>query len=200
MELLEGTTLRGKLDAGPIPEKQAVGYALQIAKGLSAAHEKGIVHRDLKPENLFVSKDGHLKILDFGLAKQTEQDEDWREDEPAHGLDGHRGGRRDGDAGLHVAGAGEGLAGGPPLGPLLVRGRPVRDALGKKGVQEGHGRRNDVGNPGGRAAGAFRARPRTSHPRSIRSSSIAWRRIGRTGSSPRRTSRSLSRRRRERRR
>jgi serine/threonine protein kinase len=73
MELLEGETLRGKLDAGPIPQRQAVDYAMQIAKGLSAAHEKGIVHRDLKPENLFVSKDGHLKILDFGLAKRVEQ-------------------------------------------------------------------------------------------------------------------------------
>ena len=74
MELLEGMTLREKLEAGPIPPKQAVDFALQIAKGLSAAHEKGIVHRDLKPENLFVSKEGHLKILDFGLAKRTEQE------------------------------------------------------------------------------------------------------------------------------
>ncbi len=73
MELLEGETLRGKLDAGPIPQKQAVDYALQVAKGLSAAHEKGIVHRDLKPENLFVTKDDHLKILDFGLAKRIEK-------------------------------------------------------------------------------------------------------------------------------
>ena len=72
MELLEGETLRGKLDSGPIPQKQAVEYALQVAKGLSAAHEKGIVHRDLKPENVFVSKDGHVKILDFGLAKKIE--------------------------------------------------------------------------------------------------------------------------------
>ncbi len=72
MELLEGETLRGKLEAGPIHQKQAVDYALQIAKGLSAAHEKGIVHRDLKPENLFVGKDGHVKILDFGLAKREE--------------------------------------------------------------------------------------------------------------------------------
>ncbi len=73
MELLEGTTLRDKLDR-PIPPKQAADYALQIAKGLSAAHEKGIVHRDLKPENLFVTNDGRLKILDFGLAKRSERE------------------------------------------------------------------------------------------------------------------------------
>src|ERR1700737_1287793 len=72
MELLEGETLRGKLDAGPIAQKQAVDYALQVAKGLSAAHKKGVIHRDLKPENLFVTRDGHLKILDFGLAKKVE--------------------------------------------------------------------------------------------------------------------------------
>ena len=73
-ELLEGETLREKLDAGPIPRKQVLDYALQAAKGLAAAHEKGIVHRDLKPENLFISRDEHLKILDFGLAKKTEKD------------------------------------------------------------------------------------------------------------------------------
>ncbi len=72
MELLEGETLRGKLDTGPIPQRQALDYALQIAKGLSAAHEKGVVHRDLKPENVFVMTDGHVKILDFGLVKRIE--------------------------------------------------------------------------------------------------------------------------------
>ncbi len=74
MELLEGETLRGKLDTGAIPQKQAMDYALQIAKGLSAAHEKGVIHRDLKPENLFVTRDGHVKILDFGLASRRPLD------------------------------------------------------------------------------------------------------------------------------
>jgi serine/threonine protein kinase len=71
-ELLEGETLRGKLDDGSIGQKQAVDCALPVVRGLSAAHEKGVVHRDLKPENLFVTKDGHVKILDFGLAKKVE--------------------------------------------------------------------------------------------------------------------------------
>ena len=71
-ELLEGDTLRAKLLAGPISQKQAIDYGLQIASGLSAAHDKGIIHRDLKPENVFVTKDGRVKILDFGLAKKVE--------------------------------------------------------------------------------------------------------------------------------
>jgi TolB-like protein/Flp pilus assembly protein TadD len=69
MELLEGETLRNLLASGPIPQTQAVDYALQVARGLAAAHDKRIIHRDLKPENLFVVKDGRVKILDFGLAK-----------------------------------------------------------------------------------------------------------------------------------
>ena len=71
-ELLEGQTLRGRIEAGALPARKALDYAIQIARGLAAAHEKGIVHRDLKPENLFVTRDGRVKILDFGLAKLVE--------------------------------------------------------------------------------------------------------------------------------
>ena len=71
MELLEGESLRSRLEAGPIPARKAIEYAAQAARGLAAAHEKGIVHRDLKPENLFLTKDGRVKVLDFGLAKLT---------------------------------------------------------------------------------------------------------------------------------
>jgi Tol biopolymer transport system component len=71
-ELLEGETLRARLAGGAIPVRKAIDYAIQTARGLAAAHEKGIVHRDLKPENLFVTNDGRVKILDFGLAKLTQ--------------------------------------------------------------------------------------------------------------------------------
>ena len=71
-ELLSGRTLREVLLAeGAVPERRAIDWAAQVARGLAAAHEKGILHRDLKPENLFVTADGHVKILDFGLAKRT---------------------------------------------------------------------------------------------------------------------------------
>ena len=71
MEYLEGETLRDRLRPGALPARKAIEYATQIARGLAAAHERGIIHRDLKPENVFVLRDGQVKILDFGLARQA---------------------------------------------------------------------------------------------------------------------------------
>src|ERR1700746_1596066 len=73
-ELLEGESLRKRLSGGALTVRKAIDYAVQMAQGLAAAHEKGIVHRDLKPENIFVTRDGRIKILDFGLAKLTQSE------------------------------------------------------------------------------------------------------------------------------
>ena len=77
-ELLEGQTLRMRLSEGPLPVRSAVDYSLQIVQGLIAAHERRIVHRDLKPENLFVTREGRIKILDFGVAKLQATTEEGR--------------------------------------------------------------------------------------------------------------------------
>jgi len=75
-ELLEGETLQKRIAGSPLSQRRAIDYALQIANGLAAAHEKGIIHRDLKPDNIFITNDGRVKILDFGLAKLTQPDSD----------------------------------------------------------------------------------------------------------------------------
>src|SRR5688500_11398181 len=74
MELLEGETLRERLAGGALPVRKAIEIALQIVHGLAAAHAKAIVHRDLKPDNVFIDPHGHVKILDFGLAKAVAVD------------------------------------------------------------------------------------------------------------------------------
>ena len=73
-EILEGETLLQRIGGRPLPVRKAVDYALQVASGLAAAHERGVIHRDIKPSNLFVTTDGRIKILDFGIAKSIRQD------------------------------------------------------------------------------------------------------------------------------
>ena len=85
-ELLEGETLRNRLNSGALPVRKAIDYAIQLAHGLAAAHEKGIVHRDLKPENIFLTTDERVKILDFGLAKLTQPAARSQEPAQAYGL------------------------------------------------------------------------------------------------------------------
>ena len=108
-ELLEGQTLRRRLEPGPLPARKVVDYGVQICRGLAAAHERGVVHRDLKPENLFLTAGGQVKILDFGLAKLSEPADRGRS---ARGADESTavtaGGPRSGDGRLHVPGAGRG--------------------------------------------------------------------------------------------
>ncbi len=153
-ELLEGETLRGRLSGGALSVRKATDYAIQTAKGLAAAHEKGIVHRDLKPENLFVTNDGRVKILDFGLAKLTQ-------------ADGATGPQTNLPT---AAGTEPGVVMGTLgyMSPEQVKGKPA-DArsdifsfgailyemlLGLARVPPGHGGRDDVGDPAGRAAGS----------------------------------------------
>jgi serine/threonine protein kinase/Tol biopolymer transport system component len=75
-ELLEGESLRSRLHAGALPARKAIDFARQTAEGLAAAHERNIVHRDVKPDNLFITKDGRIKILDFGIAKLARPGDD----------------------------------------------------------------------------------------------------------------------------
>src|SRR5438445_3515672 len=92
-ELLEGQNLREVLRQGAVPARKALDYSIQTARGLAAAHDIGIVHRDLKPENLFITKDGRLKILDFGLAKLTRSEGGGSDSTTAEAVPGTEAGR-----------------------------------------------------------------------------------------------------------
>ena len=109
-ELLVGETLRQQLRHGPMSLRKAIDLGVQIAHGLAAAHDKGIVHRDLKPENLFVTKEGRIKILDFGLAKLTQPQADKEESAPTQAYETDPGSRM-GTAGY--------------MSPEMVRGKVV---------------------------------------------------------------------------
>jgi len=115
-ELLQGETLRERLAKGPVPLAKALDWAAQMAQGLAAAHERGIVHRDLKPENIFIGRDGHVKLLDFGIAKLIEA----AQEAAPHGLL---------DQTLTPSGGstGTGMVLGTPgyMSPEQVRGDPV---------------------------------------------------------------------------
>ena len=139
-ELLDGETVRARLRNGALPMRQAIDYTIQIARGLAAAHARGIVHRDLKPENLFLTRDGRLKILDFGVAKLIDApraDAATTDRRPFH-----RCRRRRRDGRLHGAGAGAGRADRPSRRHLRARRGAARDAIGRPGVPARHDSRN----------------------------------------------------------
>ena len=133
-ELLEGETLRERLKRGALPVRKVVDYGIQIAKGLAAAHEKGIVHRDLKPENLFLTKDGHAKILDFGLARLTQPKESELA-QSSHEVQ-TMAGMLMGSMGYMSPEQVRGHVGGPQIRYLHVHSRALRDADRTAGFSE----------------------------------------------------------------
>ena len=153
MELLEGETLRERLGGGALPPRKTLQIGAAIADGLAAAHDKGIVHRDLKPENIFITADGRVKILDFGLARQIEPGATSDSETEAHDAGQDRAWYGHGDCRIHVAGAGARPHRRSPQRHLLARVRALRDGGRSASVPPRDHGRDDDGNPPGRSAG-----------------------------------------------
>jgi serine/threonine protein kinase len=153
-ELLEGETLRAQLKRGCLAVRKAIDYGVQTARGLAAAHEKGIVHRDPKPENLFVTKDGRVKILDFGLAKLTQRHASSDPGAPTFGVDTEVGAIM-GTVGYMAPEQVRGEA-ADHRADIFAFGAILCEILaGKRSVSEADVARDDDGNPQRRPAGDF---------------------------------------------
>ena len=155
-ELLDGETLRDRLRGGALPRHKALEYARLIAAGLTAAHERGITHRDLKPENLFITRDGRLKILDFGLAKFAGTESNLEILSERIKVDPQSFGSQPGiilvTCWLYVSGAGAGRGCRQSVRSIQSRGNSLRNAHGSKSLPGQYTNRDPAGDPEGRAA------------------------------------------------
>ena len=139
MELLDGETLRERLAHGALTVRKAIECAIQMARGLAAAHDKGLVHRDLKPENIFLLRDGQVKILDFGLARTmaaTDAADRQRDARGDHALAGVTDpGTVMGTVGYMAPEQVRGQVVDGRSGPLRARRRALRNAVGPARVR-----------------------------------------------------------------